>query len=79
MIADKCEELGLERCEVLLLGCTGTFGIAPAHKHKRIWYKGSVEKLADYNEWVVDCWNCHDRMEVNKQMTLDIFERLRPV
>lgn len=79
MIADQCEALGLDFCEIRLPGCMGTFGIAPAHKHKRVWYKGNPELLADYNEWVAACQACHDKIEVDKELTKVWFERLRPV
>lgn len=79
LIAEKCEELGLERCEIRFPGCMDTFGVAPAHRHKRDWYSGNVEKLADYNEWVCACQFCHDRIEVSRELTEETFKRLRPL
>jgi len=76
-IAEISEEFGLSYCEVRLQGCLGTFGLAPAHRHKRIWYKGDVDKLSDYGEWVCACAECHDKMETNKKLTDEVFKRLR--
>ena len=80
IIAEKCQELELNYCEIAFnkdVQCLGTSFLAPAHKHKRAWYKGDVELLADYNEWVAACQNCHNHMEFNPKLTEEVFERLR--
>lgn len=77
LIAEKCEELGLNYCEIHLDGCTGNWPLAPAHKEKRSWYKGNVELLADYEQWVCACQNCHAQIEHNKALTEEVFARLR--
>ena len=79
MIADQCEAMGLERCEIQSPGCMVTFGVAPAHKHKRIWYHGDTNLLARYDEWVVACQFCHDKIEISRELTEEVFRRLRPV
>lgn len=76
-IAEICEELNLNTCEIKLSGCLYNWPLAPAHKHKRAWYKGDEEKLADFNEWVVACQVCHDTIEHNQQLTEETFARLR--
>lgn len=76
-IAEIAEELNLNYCEARLEGCMGTFGIAPAHKHKRVFYKGDWEKLSDYKEWIVACQHCHEMMEKNRELTEKVFRRLR--
>ena len=77
MIADKCEELGITECEIKLPGCTRTFGIAPAHKQKRIFYR-TAEELADENEWVAACQHCHSTIEDSRELTGQVFKKLRP-
>ena len=77
-IAEVAEEHGLNYCEIKLPGCTGSWPLAPAHREKRAWYKGDIELLSDYNEWVSACVVCHDQIEHNKKLTEEIFERLRP-
>ena len=77
MIAQIAEEHELNSCEIGLPGCMLTFGVAPAHKHKRIHYH-TAEELADYNEWVAACQFCHDKIEVDRKLTEDIFKVLRP-
>lgn len=76
MIADIAEERGLNTCEVKLPGCMKTFGIAPAHRKRRRFYK-SAEELADYNEWVASCVKCHQRIDADKELLEETFKRLR--
>lgn len=77
LIGQKCEELGLNYCEIGLEGCLQTWPLAPAHLHKRAWYKGDVSKLSDYSQWVVACQICHNLIEFNKDLTEETFVRLR--
>lgn len=80
IIAKIAEDLGLDYCEARFPGiCMGTFGIAPAHKHKRVWYAGGVEKLSDINEWGVLCQACHDYIEISRERTEELFNRIRPI
>lgn len=84
-IAKKAEKRGLDRCEVgpvlkkygIESGCTKTWPLAPAHKHKRAFYKGDPEALADENQWVAACTNCHDTIEHDAALTEVVFEELR--
>lgn len=78
LITEQCEELNLNYCEIALPNCLRTWPLAPAHRHKRAWYKGDVGKLSDYNEWVVACINCHNQIEHDAQLTEEVFNRLRP-
>lgn len=77
-IAEIAEEKGLNYCEVQLEGCLGGMYLAPAHLHKRAWYKGDVDLLSDYCQWVAACQNCHARMEFDEKLTNIVFEELRP-
>ena len=77
IIAEICEQKGLNYCEVRLEGCMGTFGIAPAHRHRRGYYQGNPERLADFNEWVVACQYCHQKIDSNQELLEQTFERLR--
>ena len=81
IIAEICEEKGLNYCEIRFnkdVTCLGSWPLAPAHLHKRAWYKGNVELLADFNQWVVACQVCHDRIEHDKELTEKVFNKLRP-
>lgn len=64
MIADIAEEKGLYRCEL----CGSTFGVAPAHKERRIYYK-TAEALADYKQWICLCVICHTKLDDRSQTT----------
>ena len=76
-IAEIARQHNLTSCEIKLEGCMGTFGVAPAHKHRRGWYKGDVEKLSDYNEWVVGCNYCHEKIDADQGLLEETFNRLR--
>ena len=76
-IAEIAEEKGLDYCELQLTGCMGRLFLAPAHRHKRSWYKGDVELLSDFNQWISACSNCHNTIEHNKDLTEGVFEKLR--
>jgi len=77
-IAEIAEEKGLNYCELGFTGCSKGLFLAPAHRHKRQWYKGSAKLLADFNQWISACTNCHNVIEVNKDLTEGVFEKLRP-
>lgn len=78
-IAILAEELGLNYCEIGLQRCLVTSFLAPAHRHKRAFYKGNVELLADYEQWVAACQNCHNQIEHDKELTERFFNKLRPI
>lgn len=73
MIAVEAERRGLTRCEL----CGGTFGLAPAHRHKRIHYQTAAE-LADPQEWIALCQECHQKIEDSRALTEETFKHLRP-
>lgn len=85
IIAKKAEAMKLTQCEVgpILVRdyginiCLYNFALAPAHRHKRAWYKGDVEKLADVKQWVAACVDCHDAIEHNAELTEAVFIKLR--
>lgn len=83
-IARKAEQMKLTTCELgpLLIKyginvCTYDWPLAPAHRHKRAWYKGDEEKLADVKQWVCACQSCHDVIEHNATLTEEVFMSLR--
>jgi len=81
-IAAICEERNLNYCELGFEDCTRTWPLAPCHKHPRGWYMGSVERLSDFNEFIVGCQNCHAKLDSRSQTSQEesdaIFDKLRP-
>lgn len=77
MIAEIAREENLKECEIGIEGCTKTWPLAPAHRHKRAWYKGDAQLLADRRQWVCACQVCHDQIEVDAELTEEIFMKLR--
>lgn len=68
---------GIHSCEMNLNGCTGTWPLQRAHRHKRSWYKGDVAKLSDYKQVVIACEWCHEMTENNRPLNDKVFLRLR--
>lgn len=66
-----------EYCEVQLDGCMNNWPLTWAHRHKRSWYKGDPDLLADLNQVVVACQPCHDKIEHDKELTEKVFSKLR--
>jgi hypothetical protein len=81
LIADYAKAMDLKSCEIgplgLTTGCTKTWPVAPAHRHKRAWYKGDAVLLASPKQWVVACQCCHDQIEFNAELTEEVFIKLR--
>lgn len=67
----------VSRCEMNLEGCLRTWLLQNAHRHKRIWYRGDVEKLSDYKQVVRACQNCHQTTENNRPLNREVFMKLR--
>lgn len=65
------------RCEMYLPGCLRTWPLQFAHRHKRAYYKGDVEKLSNIKQVVVACQSCHDLTEHNRELNNEIFNKLR--
>lgn len=76
-IAEIAEEKELNYCELGFTGCLKNMYLAPAHRHKRNWYKGDIELLSNFNQWISACQNCHNVIENNKDLTEGVFEKLR--
>lgn len=71
------KEKGITTCEINLNGCMRTWGLGFAHLHKRIWYYHTPELLSDFNQTVLACTNCHQKIEGNRQLTEEVFKKLR--
>ena len=63
-------------CELRFNGCWIDNGLSWAHRHKRIFYKGR-EDLWSFNQTILACINCHMKLEVSRELTKKIFEKLR--
>jgi len=72
-IAEIARDKDIRYCE----NCGGTFGLAPAHRHNRVWYRNRFELLWDYQQWVGLCQRCHGEIEGNREKTAAMFKKLR--
>lgn len=91
ILAQRWIDEGIDYCEIGALGefnerffklfskgCLKTWLLQNVHRKKRVEYGGDVKKLSDRNEVVRGCQNCHDIIEINKKLTEEVFEELRP-
>jgi hypothetical protein len=67
------KDKGITRCEL----CSSDWGLTYAHRHKRRWYYGQENLLSDFNQVLLLCLKCHNRIEYDQELTNQIFERLR--
>ena len=79
-VFQQLEERGIFGCEIRLDNkCTGGLFTTPAHRHKRHWYINTPELLIDLDHVIVACENCHTKIEPNRVLTEEVFQRLRPI
>ena len=76
------EERGITTCEARIPGvCMRDFALSWHHRHKRRWYKTKDHSrealLASFNQTILVCAACHDRLEQHPDETREYFERLR--
>jgi hypothetical protein len=71
------EEKDIKSCEVRLYECIGNSWLTWAHRHKRRWYLGQQELLSDFNQVLLSCINCHQKLEIDSKLTEKTFEKLR--
>ena len=69
---------GIARCELRMQGCWGDNALGFAHKEKRWKYIKNPEGLSDFNQTLLACTPCHQKIEVNRELTLYYFNKLRP-
>lgn len=77
-LTQGAQERGIYGCEIRLPGCTGRLYCGFAHEHKRIWYINRPDLLVCWCQILVACSNCHAKIEPNRVLTKEIFEKLRP-
>ena len=80
-INQKLKKIYLDKeittCELRLNGCVNNFALGFAHRHKRNWYKHNPDLLMDFNQTILACQPCHEKIEYDKQLTQTMFGRLR--
>lgn len=70
---------GITSCEVRKSGCWRDNALSFAHQHKRIFYKirGNEGLLGDFNQVLLACVPCHEKIENDKEETERLFQELR--
>lgn len=79
-IKKEFEEKGIVTCEIMFPDiCMYDNFLSFAHRHKRIWYdmRENKGKLGKFNQVILACTPCHDRIEQDKEITRQLFNGLR--
>ena len=71
------QDKGIVKCEVGLEGCCQELFTGFCHRHKRNYYYKHPELLYDFNEVILACQHCHEKLEYNSKLTEETFKRLR--
>lgn len=67
----------IRSCELRFDGCTNNAFLGFAHRHKRIFYRDWPEGLADFNQTILACTNCHGQIEFDSELSEEMFNKLR--
>lgn len=70
------QKKGITQCELHLEGCWRYNTLSFAHRHKRRYYKGT-DMLWTFNQTILACIPCHQKIEYDSDLTEEIFEKLR--
>lgn len=58
--------------------CTRGYMLSFCHRHKRLWYKtNGLHLLSEFNQTVLGCISCHNLLEVDSDLTEEVFTLLR--
>jgi hypothetical protein len=75
------KEKGIESCEIRFPGCLGNYMLSFAHKESREAYRGNLELLGAFEETLLACQSCHNRLDdrsrTTKEESLKIFKQKR--
>lgn len=68
---------GVTTCEGRFPGCLNNQMLSFAHRHKRIYYRIQPKRLSDFKQTLLLCLNCHEKIEYDRELTEELFIRLR--
>jgi len=72
------QEKGITTCELRFEGCWVNNALGFAHKHKRSYYLLWPDQLGTFTETILACNPCHQKIEYDKKLTEEMFDKLRP-
>ena len=67
----------ITKCEVGFEGCWKNNALGFAHRHKRSFYLDCPELLGSFEQTILACNPCHDRIEYDRDLTEKVFLKLR--
>lgn len=70
-------EKGIRNCEIGLENCLNNWTLGFAHKHRRGYYY-TRPGLDSFEETLLACVSCHQKIDSDKKLLEEVFKRLRP-
>lgn len=71
------EEKGITTCELKFVDCWVHNALGFAHRHKRSFYNTWPELLGSFDETILACNPCHQKIEYDKKLAKEMFYKLR--
>lgn len=71
------EDKEITSCELGFKDCWHNNALGFHHRHKRKFYYSCPELLGEFNQTILCCNNCHDKVEDNRKLNRIIFKKLR--
>jgi hypothetical protein len=71
------ENKGITTCELRLDGCAYDNMLSFAHRHKRRFYYSQPHLLGKFDQTLLACIPCHEKIENDKELTEYYFNLLR--
>jgi len=73
ILKELYQDRDITYCEI----CGGTFALSWHHRHKRVFYKDKPELLSSFNQTILVCPVCHQKIEYNRELHNKTFKKLR--
>ena len=73
------QEKGILTCEAKLRGCMKTFALSFHHRFPRYFYYNRPDLLVDFQQSILVCANCHQKLQQDNTLSAHTFHKLRPV
>lgn len=78
ILISEYQKRGITSCEFKGENCKGDWNMSFHHRFSRWYYRSQPELLADFNETLLLCCQCHSLLQRDNKLSNEIFLRLRP-
>ena len=75
----KVQKMFFEKDMIRCEKCNTSEWLSFAHRHKRRWYLNKGDLINDFNQILLLCVPCHERIERSKTLTEELFNIKRGI